>query len=337
VSDYDAYFDDSYEQFEAKFDPMLDRQTRRKRKPKVVHHAKKEQDEIRDEIADLTGLEGGFETTYNPGLFEQGWLLQSLRPFYDMDYISDVLGRVRGGKEASVYRCEATHKAGVELAAAKVYRPRMLRNLRNDKMYREGRRYLKDNGKAIKETDHRMMRAIGKKTRLGAQVEHTSWLMYEYNTLETLYNAGASVPQPLAVSENAVLMGYRGDITIAAPTLNTVTLEDGEAEPLFAEVLRNIEIMLQHGLIHGDLSAYNVLYWDGELTLIDFPQVIEFHSNTNAYMILRRDVVRMCEYFASQGYERDAQALTDELWGAYAFGNAATTAADDIIFAQEEE
>ncbi len=337
MSDYDAYFDDRYDDFEAKFDPMRDRQARRKRKPKVIHIAKKDEDQIRDEIADLTGLEGGFETTYVPGLFEEGWLLQSLRMFYDMDYVSDVLGRVRGGKEASVYRCAATPKTGVELAAAKVYRPRMFRNLRNDKTYREGRRHLKANGKAVKATDHRLMRAIGKKTRMGVQVEHTSWLMYEYNTLQTLYEVGASVPKPLAASDNAILMGYCGDSDMAAPTLNAVTLDDGEAEPLFAEVMRNIELMLQQGLIHGDLSAYNILYWNGEVTLIDFPQVVEYQRNTNAYMILRRDILRVCEYFASQGYEQDAQTLTDQLWNEYAFGNAATAAADDIRFAEEDD
>ena len=131
-------------------------------------------------------------------------------------------------------------------------------------------------------------------------------------------------------------MGYCGDRDMAAPTLNTVTLEDGEAEPLFKEVVRNIELMLDHGLIHGDLSAFNILYWDGEITLIDFPQVVEYERNTNAYMILRRDVLRVCEYFASQGYEQDAQTLTDQLWEAYAFGNAAATAADDIRFSQDD-
>jgi RIO kinase 1 len=327
VSDYDTYFDDRYEDYETRFDPMqLDRQARRKRKPKPVHHAKKEAQEILDEIAVTAGLEGGFDPTYVPGLFEQGWLLEALRDFYEMGHITDVLARIQGGKEANVYRCQANPKIGIQLAAAKVYRPRMFRNLRNDKLYREGRDYLKPNGKKIKNNDHRLMRAIGKKTRIGAQVEHTSWLMHEFLTLQTLHQAGANVPEPLATSDNAILMGYCGDERMAAPTLNSVTLEVDEAAELFEAVLRNIQIMLQHGLIHGDLSAFNILYWAGEITLIDFPQVVDYHANTNAYMILLRDVTRICQYFASQGVDHDPQALTDRLWQDYVFGDAASLA-----------
>lgn len=324
-------FDEPYEQYETLFDPMqTDRQARRKRKPKVMHKPKKSAREVIAEIADAAGLEGGFETTYQPGLFEEEWLLSSLRAFYDMDYISDVLARVRGGKEASVYRCQATPKTGVALAAAKVYRPRKFRNLRNDALYREGRAYLKADGKAIKKNEHGLMRAIGKKTQLGEQLEHTSWLMYEYTTLKTLYAAGASVPQPLAVAENAILMGYCGDEFTAAPTLNTVTLEAGEAEPLFAEVLRNVELMMQHGLIHGDLSAYNLLYWDGQITLIDFPQVIDYRSNPSAHNVLQRDIQRVCDYFATQGLHRDAEAIADHLWNRYA-GTVMSSRAIDLF------
>ena len=155
-------------------------------------------------------------------MFEEGWLLQSLRTFYEMDYISDVLARIRGGKEASVYRCQATPKTGMTLAAAKVYRPCMFRSLRNDATYREGRAYLKADGRAIKKNEHRLMRAIGKKTQMGEQLEHTSWLMYEYTTLQALHAAGAAVPKPLAVNDNTILMEFCGDEFLAAPTLNTV-------------------------------------------------------------------------------------------------------------------
>ena len=149
-----------------------------------------------DEIAEVEGLEGGFRTTYRPGLFEESWLPYSLRAFYDRALITDVLARVKGGKEASVYRCEAHPVLDVQFVAAKVYRPRMLRNLRNDKMYREGRAILKENGKAAKPNDHRFMRALNKKTDFGMQAEHTSWLMYEFTTLQKLHAAGASVPAP---------------------------------------------------------------------------------------------------------------------------------------------
>lgn len=322
-------FDERYDQYETWFDPLAtDRQARRKRKPKAQHKPKKAAQEILVEIADTVGLEGGFETTYQPGLFETDWLLDSLRLFYDMDLISDVLARVRGGKEASVYRCRATPKTGLALAAAKVYRPRKFRNLRNDAQYREGRAYLKADGKIVKNNEHRLMRAIGKKTALGEQLEHTSWLMYEYTTLQKLYAAGADVPQPLGVADNAILMGYRGDEYTAAPTLNTVTLDRDEARTLFADVLRNVELLMQHGLIHGDLSAYNLLYWEGQITLIDFPQVIDFRANPSARSVLLRDLTRVCEYFAAQGVVHDPRRLTDRLWGRFRAAEPLERAAD---------
>lgn len=336
-TDYDSYFDDRYEDFEADFDPLQhDRQARRKRKPAVKHEPKKSRYEIIDEIADPVGLEAGFETTYNPGLFEEGWLLQSLREFYDLELISDVEARIRGGKEASVYRCAATSRAGMPLAAAKVYRPRMMRNLRNDAMYREGRRHLTADGKEVNDKDWRMLRHIEKKGRAGEHVAHLSWLMYEFQTMKTLHAAGANVPEPVAASENAILMGYCGDEFGAAPTLSTIALEPDEAHQLFELTLRNIVIMLDHGLIHGDLSAYNILYFDGQITLIDFPQAVQYENNTNAYAIFERDVIRVCEYFAGQGVDCDGETLADTLWQQHVDSDAASTLAEDIRLSQED-
>jgi RIO kinase 1 len=269
------------------------------------------------ELADSIVLEGGFKTTYKPGRHEAGWLLSSLRSFYDESMILDVLGQVKGGKEASVYRCAAHPSVGVPYLAAKVYRPRRFRTMRNDVRYRRGRQILTGDGRPAKTTDHRIMRAIGKKSKFGLQVMHTSWLMHEYAAMERLHQAGAAVPQPIAASENAILMGYYGDEVRGAPTLNEVSLDQDEALLLFQEVQRNIELMLAHDMIHGDLSAYNVLYWQGTIVVIDFPQVIESSSNEDAYAILGRDVKRVCDYFRRQGVKRDPVALLDELWTRY--------------------
>jgi RIO kinase 1 len=75
--------------------------------------------------------------------------------------------------------------------------------------------------------------------------------------------------------------------------------------------------MLQHDLIHGDLSAYNILYWAGEITIIDFPQATNSLTNHNAYTILERDIARVCEYFAQQGVQSEPGAITDDLWHRY--------------------
>ncbi len=311
---------DQYEEYESLFDPMqTDRQARRKRKPKARHVPKKAYHEVINEIADTTGLEGGFETTYTPSLFEAEWLLSSLRPFYDQQMLTDVLALVKGGKEASVYRCEGHPSMGLSYLAAKVYRPRKFRNLRNDKLYRENRKVLKGNGKTVKDNDHRIMRALGKKTSFGQQVAHTSWLMYEYTTLEHLYNIGAAVPRPLAAGENAILMEYVGDGHMAAPTLHEVELDAREGQALFEQVMDNIELMLKHNRVHGDLSSYNILYWEGEMVLIDFPQVIDPQANSQAYFILERDITRVCDYFTRYGVDGadDPARLIERLWNQY--------------------
>jgi RIO kinase 1 len=252
--------------------------------------------------------------TYVPARFEKQWLASSLRSFYQQHLITDVLSHVKGGKEASVYCCQASEVLEQTLLAAKVYRPREFRNLRNDVMYREGRAALTSDGKAAKKTDHRLMRAIGKKTAFGVQAAHTSWLMYEYTTLETLYKAGAAVPIPISAGENAILMGYQGDRNQPAPTLSQIRLQRREAVRLFEEVVRNIALLMEHEFIHGDLSAYNILYWDGAITLIDFPQVTSLRGNPNAEFIFRRDVIRVCEYFQGQGVECDAEAVIAQIW-----------------------
>ena len=122
ATESDSYEDD-YEYYERLFDPMqTDRRARRKRKPTVRHIPKKAEDEVVAELGELAGLEAGFQTTYNPGRHEEGWLVDSLRGFYDEALIVDVLAKVKGGKEACVYLCKAHPAGGTDLLAAKVYR-----------------------------------------------------------------------------------------------------------------------------------------------------------------------------------------------------------------------
>ena len=299
--------DDAQDRYESEYaEPQLDRARRTRQNPR--HRPPLELAETPENAIDE------FQTTYRPSRFEGGWLQSSLSTFYQQNLICDVLSHVKGGKEASVYCCAAHPSTGMELVAAKVYRPRQFRNLRNDMMYREGRALLTADGNVAKRTDHRLMRAVGKKSEFGVQVQHTSWLMYEYTTLERLYNAGASVPRPLGAAENAILMGYQGDAQRGAPTLSEVRLEAGEAELLFREALRNIELMLQLDVIHGDLSAYNILYWEGKITLIDFPQVSSVAANSQARFILQRDITRTCQYFQHQCVDSDPDAIAEDFW-----------------------
>ncbi len=315
----DVFYTDRYEVYEDQFNSLkTGRKARRKRNPEPHHVPKRSQQQVLEQLSDeLHGDETGFATTYRPSRHEEGWLLDSIRGFYEEALISDVLAMVRGGKEATVYRCAADPSTGAALLAAKVYRPRQYRNLRNDALYRGGREILTAGGNAVRSDDHRTMCAIGKKSAYGKQVTHTSWLTHELVFMQQLHEAGGAVPKPYAGSENAILMTYIGDEQIAAPTLNHIRLEKDEAGYVFEEIIRNVKLMLTHNLIHGDLSAYNILYWDEEITLIDFPQVVNAANNDMAYTILLRDVQRICEYFALQGLQRDPSTVTQDLWQRY--------------------
>jgi len=253
-----------------------------------------------------------FQFTYKAARFEEAWLLDSLVEIAEHKWISDVLRKVKGGKEASVYLCKSGVSVDVPLLAAKIYRPRMLRNLKNDQQYRTGRSDLDESGNVI--INDGTLHAMEKRSAFGEEARHQSWIAYEFTTLEVLHAAGADVPKPYAMEKNAILMGFVGNLSSSAPALNSINLDLDEARPLYERVIHNIDLMLTHGRIHGDLSAYNILYWDGDITLIDFPQVVLPDSNPSSWNIFLRDVTRVCQYFSAQGVQCDARKLASDLW-----------------------
>ena len=259
-----------------------------------------------------------FQFTYKAARFEEAWLLGSLFEIAEHQWISDVLRKVKGGKEASVYLCKpGAAIPGAEFVAVKVYRPRMLRNLRNDGLYRQGRSDLDSEGRQV--IDDGMLHAMEKKTEYGRELLHQSWIAYEFTSIEELHAAGADVPEPYTMANNAIVMEFIGDLGMSAPALSEVSLERPEAKSLFERVLRNLDILLKHERVHGDLSAYNILYWDGDITLIDFPQVISPKVNRHAYTVFERDMKRVCDYFAQQGVKTDPKSLALELWTSHGY------------------
>ena len=279
--------------------PIPEQRKRRKRWPRHPEY---------DIWVQQDGTES-FDFTYQASRHERGWLLDSLGDMYTNRWIDDVLRLVKGGKEASVYLCRGAPSTGSELVAAKVYRPRMLRNLRNDHLYRENRPHLDAFGHEI--IDHGMLRAMQKKSEYGAGLLHTSWIEHEFTALQVLYAAGADVPRPHTCASNAILMEYIGADGMPASPLSALRLEPEETVPLFERVVRNIEIMLANQRVHGDLSAFNILYWEGAITLIDFPQAIHPEQNRSAYRIFERDVTRVCEYFSGLGRGGAREDATD--------------------------
>jgi RIO kinase 1 len=306
------------------YDAPAPRSTRRRQPPKPSHA------KVLDEVAEYQGTErmgaeAVFRPTFTSSRHEREWILNYLGPFYDDHLISDVLRNVKGGKEANVYCCRAHPDSGLDLIAAKIYRPRMFRQLRRDSRYREGRRILDQDGKEVR--DDRALHAVAKRTGFGQGVLHTSWLEHEFQALALLHRSGADVPRPVARGSNTILMEYVGALEQPAPTLHQVRLERAEVKPLFERLMQNVEIMLACGQVHADLSAYNVLYWEGEIKIIDFPQMVDVERNPDAPELFQRDVERLCRYFARYGPVVDPFALAEALWVRHVGGRSAARAA----------
>jgi len=230
-----------------------------------------------------------------------------LDPFFADGRLVEVLHTLKSGKEGTVYCCRASPSTGFDLLAAKVYRPRNHRSFKNDAIYREGRVIL----------NQRNARAVKNKSDWGREVSFGSWIFHEFETLQQLHASGAAVPAPVAMAETAILMEYFGDEDEAAPMLSSVRLEPDEVRPLFAKLMFNIELLLSQNHIHGDLSPFNILYWNGDVTIIDFPQSVDPRVNPQAFQLLGRDIDRVCAYFARYGLKSDPPRITEFLWGKF--------------------
>ena len=235
-------------------------------------------------------------------------------PWFDQfaaeGFITDVIRPLKSGKEATVHLCRANVSVtGADLLVAKVYRSREHRSFRNDAVYKEGQIL----GKA------RDVRAVRRKTAHGREVEEGWWVHHELEVLSSLYPAGADVPIVVAGGDRAILMQYLGDEEAAAPQLRDVRLSPEEAAPVWERLLENVEIMLGRNVVHGDLSPFNVLWWEGRPWVIDFPQAIDPRTNPNAQAFLARDVENLARYFVRQGVPVDPVTVANDLWRRFQF------------------
>jgi RIO kinase 1 len=206
------------------------------------------------------------------------------------------------------------------MIAAKLYRPRTMRNLKNDAIYKAGRMLRDAQGNQLKK-GRRERLAMAKKTNFGQMLDFSQWIGTEFRVQRMLHKVGVNVPKPLGYQNTTIIMEYIGDEFGPAPALNEIRLPVEEAPRLFKQVMEDVALMLDNHHVHGDLSAYNILYWNGRLTLIDFPQMVEARHNPYAFELLQRDITRVCEYFAKYGIESDPLKLTLDLWEPY-MGNA---------------
>lgn len=226
--------------------------------------------------------------------------------------ITEVIRPIRSGKEASVHLCRANRSmTGEDLLALKTYHPLDRRDFRDESIYRDG--------EWIKE--RRIRAALEKKTRFGREVQGALWVHREWETLRMLAEDGAPVPRPIASTEDAILMTYVGDEGTTAPQLHRVRPSIEEARDLFDQLVRTIERFLYRDVIHGDLSPYNVLVWEGRATVIDLPQAVDPRKNRHAAGLLERDVRRICEHFARFGVRSSPARLSADLWTAWEFAD----------------
>ena len=230
-----------------------------------------------------------------------------IETFIEEGWIEDVLFLVKSGKEASVYCCRACPGRGHEFFALKVYKPRENRSFHDAAIYREGRVI----------TNARTARAVRNKSRFGRAAESGAWAYHEFAMLELLHAAGVDVPRPVRATSNAILIEFVGQDGHPAPQLREVRLSPAESERLLEQALRNIEIMLSCNVVHGDLSAYNILYSAGQLRVIDLPQAVDARTNRHAKSLLVRDVANVCGYFAAQGADTEPGTFAEELWDLY--------------------
>lgn len=206
----------------------------------------------------------------------------------------EVVRPIKSGKEAVVYCCRAHHSLGQDLVAAKVYRPLETRSFRRDGVYQQGR------ARGAR-PDARVLRALGKKTQHGRTHKFSAWIAHEMKTLEKLHAAGCDVPCPIERSGPVILMDYVGDVEHPAPVLVGVALDAADAERIYKRLLENVDLFLAHHRVHADLSPYNMLYWNGRVTIIDFPQAVDPRYNDDALELLVRDLENTNVFFVDKG------------------------------------
>lgn len=230
-----------------------------------------------------------------------------LEPLLEDGLIDEVVRPLMSGKEASVYvvRC------GSELRCAKVYKEANKRGFRQAAEYQEGR----------KTRNSRDARAMAKGSKYGRKEQEDAWQNAEVAALFRLAAAGVRVPKPYDFLDGVLLMemvddGY-GD---AAPRLNDVDLLPDDAREFHAFMIGEIVKMLCAGLVHGDLSEFNVLLDPYGPVIIDLPQAVDAAANNHAFNMLERDVRNMAEYFGQFAPELLGTRYAKEMWALYEEG-----------------
>lgn len=230
-----------------------------------------------------------------------------IQPLVEEGLIDSVARQLMSGKEATVFvvRC------GDEIRCAKVYKEASQRSFRQAASYQEGR----------KVKNSRQARAMEKGTRYGRKMQEEVWQNAEVDALYRLAAAGVRVPKPYICFEGVLLMELVTDAEgNAAPRLNDVDLTEALALDYHAQLLRQVVLMLCAGVIHGDLSEYNILVDAAGPVIIDLPQAIDAAGNTEAGTMLERDVDNLRNFFSVFAPQLAATQYGKEIWQLYGAG-----------------
>jgi RIO kinase 1 len=235
--------------------------------------------------------------------------------------VDEVVSRLMSGKEADVYVVQSKG----ELCCAKVYKDARTRSFSQLAQYQEGR----------KGRNSRQARAMQKNTRYGRKEAEEAWKNAEVDALRTLAEAGVRVPLVYDYIAGILLMEFVVDADgRAAPRLNDLRLTGAKAREYHGELIRNVVLMLCAGIIHGDLSEYNVLVGHDGLVIIDLPQAINASGNNNARSMLERDVENITAYFGQFAPELISTDYGREIWKLYASGKLSPTSELTGLFEQ---
>jgi RIO kinase 1 len=231
-----------------------------------------------------------------------------LLPLIEEGLIDEVVSPLMSGKEADVFIV----RSGGELRCAKIYKDALKRSFKKAAQYTEGRRV----------RNSRRARAMEKGSRFGRQQQEETWQNAEVDALYRLDRAGVRVPRPYGCFEGVLLMELitdeEGDV---APRLNDVSMSAEQAREDHAVLMHYVVRMLSAGLIHGDLSEFNILVNEDGPVIIDLPQVVQAAGNNNARSMLERDIRNVTQYYGQFAPELLDSHYAEELWDIYESGD----------------